>query len=347
MLVYVVRFHRSYKLAVPNQKLTRPDGLFLSGCFYLNGFLAVFMAQFLLLGGLLFSVATVGDCSLVETGSRNFFPPQVFLDLPAGRNFTTTLGLIFFAKPNGECYWYDLGDSPENQINWYITELTPDWNVSRGFAALGVVLGLLVFIYTLSLVCTAQKRGMRSFMAFLVSVALSCFQALTFLVFPTDFCDDVECSVSRTTTFCTVSVCMYFCGGLCFLFTSNYPGDLLLAEEKMRTQPQQPIMATVLPAEPLRPSEEQNPKMASDQNSNEQTNNLDPEIEVICSEAIDEENAPTIAVIDEAGVTTEVSNGAVAKNDTVQQNMTPVEVSDNDLEIATTNMKNRSDPPEE
>ena len=196
--------------------------------------LAGIFAQFLLASGLLLSVATVGDCSLVETTVHLELPSDEFFELQEGFNFTTNLGLIFFAKPNGDCYWYDFGNFPENQLEWYINDATPEWNVARGFAALGVLIGLIVFLYSLSVTCSAQKRGMRRFVAFISSVALACFQCLTFMVFPTAFCDDAGCRASRASIFCAVSAFLYFGGGICFLFMSDYPGATLLAEEKMR-----------------------------------------------------------------------------------------------------------------
>lgn len=259
------------------------------GVFYLNGVLAGILAQFLLASGLLFSVATVGDCSLVETDLQLDLPGDEFFDLREGFNFTTNLGLIFFAKPNGDCYWYDLGNFPENQFEWYINDATPDWNVARGFAALGVAIGLIVFLYSLSVTCSAQKRGMRRFIAFILSVALACFQCLTFLVFPTEFCDGNGCRASRTSSFCTVSACLYFWGGICFLLMSDYPGATLLAEDKMRVAIQD---------KPTDPMEENEPVIAvyapTTETDDDQLHQISPESSVeMETYSLDPENPHT------------------------------------------------------
>ncbi len=240
--------------------------------------------------------------------SRNLLPRDDFLGLPEGLNVTTTLGLIFFQKPNGECYWYDRGNFPESQVDWYVNEFTADWNIARGFAALGAMLGFLVFLYSLSLTCSAQKRGMRLFMAFLVSVALACFQSITFLVFPTDFCQDAECVMSRTAIFCAVSAGMYFFGGLCFLFMSNYPGEVLLAKEKMSLIQEGSTLPASSPSERSPAKGDNNLERSFRSARREQANTSEPEIEVVDSRA----NVDSVAVADE-----EVAIAAIQRNDPI------------------------------
>lgn len=269
-------------------------GLFLlpfSGLLYLNGAFPALLVQFLTLGGMLFSLATLGDCSFASTGKRLFLPDYFGFDgLPEGFDGFNKFGFIFFAKPNGECYWYDYGVDPNGQVDWYIRVFTPEWNVARGFAVVGFVGGLVMFFYSLSLTCSAQVQGMRFFAGFFLCVPLSCFQALTFLAFSSDFCQEVECDFSRSSTFSTVSACMYFCSGLLFIFMTNYPGDSMLAEEKERLEK---IHQTQSVVSPTALSPEATPTIIAPVPEEPAQDAVDPEIVEVDVEIIGEETAPT------------------------------------------------------
>lgn len=185
----------------------------------------MFCAQFLLLSGAMFSLAALADCSFatVETALS-------LEGLPV--TFTANLGLATFMKPDGECYWYDLGEFPEDQLDWYVRTLTNDWMLGRGFAAAGALGGFVAFVYSLSLSCSAQLRGFRHSMVFISGVTLPIIQSLSFLTFLSDFCAENECVLSRSSIFCIVSAACYFEAGLAFCQMSNYPGDALLTRER-------------------------------------------------------------------------------------------------------------------
>jgi hypothetical protein len=55
--------------------------------------------------GMLFSWATIGDCSFVTTDSSVLLPGEDFEDLPEDFTGFREFGMIFFARPNGDCYW--------------------------------------------------------------------------------------------------------------------------------------------------------------------------------------------------------------------------------------------------
>jgi hypothetical protein len=55
---------------------------------------------------------------------------------------------------------------------------------------------------------------------------LTTLQGLTFLVFQTDPCKDKGCTFSRGAGLIVAAILAFFLAGICFLFTSDYPGDL-------------------------------------------------------------------------------------------------------------------------
>lgn len=321
----------------------------LCGFFYLNGVLAGILAQFLLASGLLFSVATVGDCSLIETTLHLDLPGEEFFGQGEGFNYTTNLGLLFFSKPNGDCYWYDIGNFPENQFEWYLNDATPDWHVARGFSALGVAIGLVLFLYSLSVTCSAQKRGMRRFIAFVSSVALACIQCLTFLVFPTEFCDSTGCRASRTASFCTVSACLYFWGGICFLFMSDYPGTTLLEEEKMSgaihqkpTEPMEDNEPIVAAYARTTGGDDQLHQISPESSVEMETYSLDPENPLVNNESNDDSFADVVDPADDATthsdspyVESEPDKVLEAK-ETLEADQKSEDKNDNDLEAGST-----------
>jgi hypothetical protein len=148
--------------------------------------------------GILFALAALGDCSFVEVKRE--------IELPLVPSFESTrgLGLVTFDKPNGECYWYnEFSDEAdvEDQIRWYFDKLGSDWEVARGFAYSTPVIGFVLFLYSLCLCCSAEVRGIRYVMAFVLAVLLTIFQGLTFLVYASDLCEEFDCDFSRSSGF--------------------------------------------------------------------------------------------------------------------------------------------------
>lgn len=72
------------------------------GCGYLNGPLAIFVAQFFTFMGGLLSLATIIDCSFATITDRYTFDFQNGLEIES-----QGVGFIFFEKSDGHCYWYD------------------------------------------------------------------------------------------------------------------------------------------------------------------------------------------------------------------------------------------------
>jgi hypothetical protein len=62
-------------------------------------------------------------------------------------------------------------------------------------------------------------------MAFVLSVLLTIFQGLTFLVYASDLCEEYDCDFSRSSGFSVAALCCWFLAGLCFLIMSDFPGE--------------------------------------------------------------------------------------------------------------------------
>ena len=206
-----------------------------TGCIYLNGVIAGMFAQFFVFGGWLFSLATYADCQFASSDTPVYLPSgHNFSTVPSNVNAFNQFGLVFFAKPNGNCYWYNEGTNGRQQIQWYYKNFSPDWDVARGFGGVAAICGFIMVLYALSLTCSVHIKGARYFAAFFLCIPLPCFQALTFLAFSTSLCDDLGCKFDRSAAFCVVAAAMYFIGGLCFLFMSDYPGEKLYAMEQAK-----------------------------------------------------------------------------------------------------------------
>jgi hypothetical protein len=212
---------------------------------------------------------------------------------------------------------YENGLYPEDQLEWYINQLTPSMNVGRGFAAVGSLGGFLVFCYSLSLMCSAQAKGARLFTAFLLIVFLTCFQFLSILVVSSDFCNENGCSISRSCSWSIVAGCLYFCSGFCFLFMSDYPGESTLAEEKDRAaylQSQPAAVAVESPGEAEAVESGEAEAVEAGEAASESPmveEEIEPEVVEVDAKILDEETGPpdlvegdVVAVDEEQGKAT-------------------------------------------
>lgn len=204
------------------------------GCGYFNGWTQGVLAQFFLIVGFLFSCTVVVDCSFVEVGNSILLPDfegKGSIEEAYIPYSTLELGLVTFANPEGECYFYNEGFDPDKQIEWYVNQLTRDWHTARACAGIGVTLGSWMLLYSASLTCSAQASPIRRTAAFICTI-LAAIQGLAFLLFATSFCEDRGCKFSRTAGFCVASTFSYLVAGLCFASMTNFPGELGLALDK-------------------------------------------------------------------------------------------------------------------
>ena len=92
------------------------------------------------------------------------------------------------------------------------------------FGAVAVSCSFYFFCYLLSFICSSQVRGVRYFNVFF-TLALCCFQGLTFFVFRSDICEENGCIFSRGAGFSVAALASFLIAGISFLFTHDYPGD--------------------------------------------------------------------------------------------------------------------------
>ena len=175
-----------------------------------------------MLAGFLFSAATLVDCSFVKVDIAGQLP--VLGESELLPDVVRELGLVTFAKKDGECYFYNVGDGAD-QIEWYVTQFTSDWDLARTFAGLGVAMGFFVLLYCVTFMCTAQVKPVRLILGVICQVVLVAFQGLVFLLFGSDFCDERGCSFSRTAGASIASACCYSIAGMAFLSMKDYPGE--------------------------------------------------------------------------------------------------------------------------
>jgi len=175
--------------------------------------------------GMLFSIATMGDCSFVELDERLFFPSDFDVNLPLKVTQTQYVGFLTWQMLDGYCYFYNHGNDPENQINEYMDILGTDYfELARYFAMGSACLSFVYFCYLLSFTCSSQVQGVRRFNAVFLSIALTGVQGVCFVAFQSDFCDEYGCTFSRSAGFCVAAMGCFFLSGLCFLGAKEYPG---------------------------------------------------------------------------------------------------------------------------
>jgi len=194
------------------------------GCAYLNGWAAVLGVQLFALIGMLFSVATLGDCSFMELNERLFFPGDMDENLPLKATQTQYVGFLTWQMLDGSCYFYNSGSNPVSQLTEFREILGRDWELTRIVAMLSACLSFVYFCYLLSFTCSSQVRGVRYFNAVFLSVILTGLQGVTFLSFGSSFCEEYGCTFSRSAGFSVASMACFFLSGLCFCCATDYPG---------------------------------------------------------------------------------------------------------------------------
>lgn len=197
------------------------------GCVYLNGWAGVLSVQLLALIGMLFSVATLGDCSFMELENRLFFPLDLDENLPLKVTQTQYVGFLTWKMLDGSCYFYFDGLDKRGQLEEFQDILGKNWEVARLVAMLSACLSFVFFCYLLSFTCSSQVRGVRYFNTIFLSVVLTGLQGVTFLSFDSSFCEEYGCIFSRSAGFSVASMACFFLSGLCFFCTTDYPGPLL------------------------------------------------------------------------------------------------------------------------
>lgn len=194
------------------------------GCAYLNGWGAILAVQLLVMIGMFFSVAALGDCSFVELDERLFFPADMDDNLPIKVTQTQFVGFLTWKKLDGSCYWYNFGSNPDEQLLTFSDILGRDWEMARLVAIASSSLSFLFFCYLISFTCSSQVRGVRYFNTVFLSVVLTTLHGVTFLALDSSFCEEYGCTFSRSAGFSVASMGCFFLSGICFCCTTDYPG---------------------------------------------------------------------------------------------------------------------------
>jgi hypothetical protein len=91
----------SNSLSLSRVRITHQLQILLPGCGYLNGVGPVIGTQMLVMMGLLFSLAALGDCSFVELGQRLFLPEDLDVNLPIEVTQSQYIGFLTWQKLDG------------------------------------------------------------------------------------------------------------------------------------------------------------------------------------------------------------------------------------------------------
>jgi len=222
------------------------------GWAYLNGWFPIVAVQILAMCGMIFSIATLVDCSFVELDARLFFPADMDENLPLEVTQTQYVGFLTWKKLDGSCYWYNSGSNWEDQLTTIHEMQGTDWEKSFLTTAMNAALSIVFFCYLLSFTCSAQVRGVRYFNTVFLCIVLTSLQSISFLAFTSSFCDEYGCTFSRSAYFSAIAMVCFFLSGLCFCCTTNYQGPnwnmkkpSLVPMKKAQVAPDEPERSSV------------------------------------------------------------------------------------------------------
>lgn len=211
--------------------------------------------QMFALIGMLFSIATMGDCSFFQLDDRLFLPEDLDIRLPLKVTQTQYVGFLTWQMLDGYCYFYNSGVDPEGQLEQFMDILGDDFVLARFIAMAAACLSFLYFCYLLSFTCSSQTGGCRKFNAFFLSVFLTGLQGVVFIAFRSDFCDEYGCTFSRSAGFCVAAMGCFFLSGICFLFAKEYPGEghkkprMMTAPPKVKKVKKSAVVPAAVPKE--------------------------------------------------------------------------------------------------
>jgi hypothetical protein len=195
-------------------------------CRYPNGPIQLILAQILLFLGLMFSIEAMIDCRFVDATIESVpkpLPETLETYLPTGSR--RGLGFFFWELENGECSWDLDDDLTDDLIEDYIDFLGGDWRAPRGMGITALTLSFVIWIWILVFSCVAHLRPVRYVVAALCLLILVAFQAVTFAVVTSDFCDDADCKMGRGARFSIGAIVCFFLTGHLFIVMRDHPGD--------------------------------------------------------------------------------------------------------------------------
>ena len=223
-------------------------------CGYPNGTGQIIFAQTFLFFGLLLCTASLADCKCISATAGYPVPAIPNWDRFVGtvtqqdvNNITAWwedqpptrrgFGFVFNETLDGGCgfdedsrYWI------EEEFTNYQDFLGSDWNIPRALAGTAISIGWLLFLWSLTLACCSFARPFRWLAFFIIFFIMISFQASSFAIVGSDFCDEqyqweVESTTQYTTANCSLArgawlaiagVGCYLISAILFLCMSNH-----------------------------------------------------------------------------------------------------------------------------
>lgn len=242
-----------------------------------NGILNVLLSQLFLFVGLCFAAATIGDCGLVrleeatmvriDNTTATTLGMLSYRDAETDRCYwwtgdtevaddsapiandpnetivvvdsetTVVFDTDFTSMLTNDTY-VTSDTNTNDEIIFYLNEtLGQDWRVSIGLCGSALGLGVIIFLYSTSFLCSTQVKGFRIFLGALVGFLMPLLMAIgTVMVHQSEWCDIYGCSMGRSTIFSIVAAVCFVVSGIFYWTMENWPGQEELDDmEKKRT----------------------------------------------------------------------------------------------------------------
>eukprot|EP00536_Pseudo-nitzschia_multiseries_P003685 jgi/Psemu1/284590/fgenesh1_pg.58_\ len=328
-----------------NKQTNKPGGL------YLNGWKPIVAVQLLAMCGMIFSVATLADCSFAELDKRMFFPEDMDENLPLKVTQTQYVGFLTWKGLNGSCYWYNYGSNWEDQLTTFHEMLGKDWEKAFLVAAISASLSFVFFCYLLTFTCSSQVRGVRYFNTIVLCLVLTTLQSTTFGAFSSSLCDEYGCTFSRSAAFSVTATACFFLSGLFFFGTTDYRGPSwnkeqprLVPMKKVQVAPDHPKDLSVPFSDSMQFSEVMQ-RDGDDYNYNYNSSDGIPEIEEVMPDYEEEIIEEEIIEEEDDDANVDGRNEEYVPVEENDEEQAPVE--ENDEEQAPAEEKDEEQPPVE
>lgn len=221
----------------PDEKEPTDDacGCCFGPCFP-NGTFAVLFAQAFLTFGCFMACASMMDCRFVKVQGNDVddilapIYPFYFLSYDPANSTTRGLGMFFFQDADGDCA-YDIfnynneSDSYTHAAGLYKDFLGPDWTTARSTGSSATILALVLWLWVLTLSCSAQTSAVRKVLAFLLAIVVVPLFSICFVALNSDLCtQELEdgCDFGQSAGFAVAAVVLFFFSGFFLLLTKNY-----------------------------------------------------------------------------------------------------------------------------
>lgn len=220
------------------------------GCMcYPNGIITVLLAQLLLFFGFILSTGVMLGCDFViaDIGHSNATDNNsttVFLSFNGSETASEPqhrrgLGFFNHQDANGLCRYEQMGKDYQYILNEtdagavlidytvdYVDWLGPDWEVPRDLGLAAASLSFLLWIWLLFFTCISHPRPLRYILSTLIILVAMSLQFGTFSILGSEFCEERNCEISRTSKLSIAAGFLFLVSGLLLCCTKNYPGTV-------------------------------------------------------------------------------------------------------------------------